>query len=1003
MCLPAIASAGGTIIGYVRDARYGTALSNARVVMGALERQTVTGEDGAFVFSEVPSGSVEVSITYLGMRSQRLTIEVADGQVAYRDIQMSRVGESEESEEVIKLEKLTVVADREASARDMALNDQLMSPNTKNVVSLDEYGNRKGSIGEFLSFLPGVSIDYSGNNPMGASLRGFPAAMTDISIDGAPMSTSQSEERGQRLDEVSSLNISRVEVTKVPTPDRPASGLGGSINLIGRSPFESRRRKFTYDIYGMYHNRQGITLDGGPKGNLPYTTYRYNHPSVELTYLEPLSKNLALTLGYSRYWQHKPGESGLDQTDERPNWNIVNMFQRQSRWYSLNQIRVRTSAQVGIDWRFTQRDTLSIRYWYQNPLLVTDRLVFDVNYGAGATGGPTYTQGASNGVGTVNINKGADQYASTQNNTVTIRHDHNGSTWKFMSRLSYTDSSTEKLDMDKGFFSTITTRITQAIIRGDNIPVSGGSIPTAYTATTRSGQPIDLYDGGNYSIEKLTSQQTFTNMQRISGDLALTRDFNLRIPVSIKLGAAIDSSRRDNRRPYQGWDFRPHGKADITSRQARNFDVFDEEYLKEAPTIFDNKVRWPSEQKIYQLFQEHPDWFVFSETQAHSTSVVNTRKMEETISAGYLRADVRALNNRLWVVAGARYERTDIEGRGPLVDPGAIYQRDAAGNYVLSNGKRVLITTDPLEQIKLQYRELAASAKRNYDGLFPSVNATYSFTDKLLLRAGWAQTIGRPQVATIVPGVTITAPDAANPTITVSNTGLKPWRATSFDLSLESYQLKGGFGTIGIFQKSVRDFFGRLQTPATPELLALYGLSDELASDGYMISTMTNVGDAEVRGIELSYRQSLYFLPRWARGLQVFANLTKLSVEGSNMADFTGFSPKNIAMGISLIRPKYFVKLTYNYRGATRTGTEAPNVANGIPENTVTYSPVIERYGLDMQYNISKRIGLYLTMTNLKGFTHDSKRFAPDTPAYARTYFRQELGYYTTIGVRGEF
>ena len=58
-------------------------------------------------------------------------------------------------------------------------------------------------------------------------------------------------------------------MTKVPTPEMPASGLGGSINLVSRSGFESKRRRFSYDFYGMYHSWQGLTLNGGSKGDAP--------------------------------------------------------------------------------------------------------------------------------------------------------------------------------------------------------------------------------------------------------------------------------------------------------------------------------------------------------------------------------------------------------------------------------------------------------------------------------------------------------------------------------------------------------------------------------------------------------------------------------------------------------------------------------------------------------------------------------------------------------------
>src|SRR5699024_8947566 len=115
-----------------------------------------------------------------------------------------------------------------------------------------------------------------------ASLRGFPSDFTGVSIDGVQMSSSFMEGRGQRLEEVSSVNISRVEVLKAPTPDVPASGLGGSINLISRSGFENRKRRFNYDVYGMYHSWQGITFDAGSKGDAAATSPSYNQPSVDL-------------------------------------------------------------------------------------------------------------------------------------------------------------------------------------------------------------------------------------------------------------------------------------------------------------------------------------------------------------------------------------------------------------------------------------------------------------------------------------------------------------------------------------------------------------------------------------------------------------------------------------------------------------------------------------------------------------------------------------------------
>ena len=42
--------------------------------------------------------------------------------------------------------------------------------------------------------------------------------------------------------------------------------------------------------------------------------------------------------------------------------------------------------------------------------------------------------------------------------------------------------------------------------------------------------------------------------------------------------------------------------------------------------------------------------------------------------------------------------------------------------------------------------------------------------------------------------------------IVVGNPGLKPWTADSFHLSLDSYHLKGGFGSFGVYRKKVSNF-----------------------------------------------------------------------------------------------------------------------------------------------------------------------------------------------------
>ena len=74
---------------------------------------------------------------------------------------------------------------------------------------------------------------------------------------------------------------------------------------------------------------------------------------------------------------------------------------------------------------------------------------------------------------------------------------------------------------------------------------------------------------------------------------------------------------------------------------------------------------------------------------------------------------------------------------------------------------------------------------------------------------------GRPNFDEIVPNVSAsdpTSPDASR-VIRVVNTGLKPWSADNFDVSLEAYEMKGAVASVSVFRKDISDFFGEPKSP----------------------------------------------------------------------------------------------------------------------------------------------------------------------------------------------
>lgn len=999
-------NATGTVEGRVFNAATGNALTNARVTLEGTAREVITDESGSYRLTGVTAGPARVTVSYLGLQRQTAEVTVTANGNVKREFELVREAATGET---VKLDAFTVAVDREMSAQAVSMNEQRAAPNLKNVVAIDEFGDRGAeNIGEFLLFLPGVSVTTSGSEPTTVAMRGFPGNNTGLTIDGAETTaTFNGNSRALDLREVPFNNVSRVEITKVPTPDMPASGLGGSINLITRNGFESRKPKLTLNAYTMFHNRNGPTFDGGPRNASGVTSSRYTEPSFDFSYLRPVNSNLAVTVGGSRTWRAKPMETGTKDTDESPTWDQVRLVQTTSQWNSLAQQFKTLQGQIGVDWRWREADTFSVSAQYRSYALPITRSVLGFAYGAGATGGPTFTQGAATAVGTVTMNgSGENVDILTQTKLYNFKYRHRGDTWRVDFGSYFSTSGSNRADVDAGFFNTTPATISNVILRGDGIPASGGTIPTQYSATNAAGAPVDVYDGGNYSLVSGNTNQPDWNTQRYNFKVDLARDFRGAVPFSLKVGGLVDTLQNDQRRYARTWTFRPNGATDATSRQAKNFDVFDSAFNDDGPTVFGRKVRWISGAKYYQLYQKNPSWFTSDDAQVWQDYVNNSRALAEQVAAAYLRTDVRLFHNRLWLVGGVRFERTHDKGSGPLNDINAQYQRNADGSFVdgnpaLAGVQRVQLTNDALALRKLRYVERGATSDQHYGGLYPSLNASFNLTENLIVRAAYAQTLGRPNINNIIPSTSISDAAAANPTITVNNSGLKPWSARSYDLSIESYQIKDGFGSIGVFQKEIKNFFTSVTTAATPALLELYGLESDQALLGYNVTTLANGGDAKIQGVEFTYRQSLTFLPHWARGLQIYANATKLNLGGTRTSDFSGYNPKSVSGGVNFVRGRVALKWTISYSGDVNTGAVAASAT--VAPGTSNFQAKRTRIGVNATYSLTQRYSLYASLVDWGGFVQNLQRYSATTPAYARPTRWQELGYYTNVGVRATY
>lgn len=1013
----------GAVQGTVSNAVSGSPLGRAKVAIRGTAQETLTDDDGRFYLRGAPAKDIELEVSYLGFVSQTSGVTVPPGGQVARDFQLSREGTDRRGAEgqPIVLEKFQVVAEQTMSGQAVAMNVQRHAANIKNVVSFDELGDRgQENIGDYVRFLPGVTILDDGEHPGRIALGGFPAEMSNIQIDGVDVAATgfgATSSRAAALQDVPILNIDRVEVSKVPTPDLPASGLGGSMNLIAKTGTGLKRPVGRYQAYMNFNNVDGLGFDGGSRQPHDRASPRHKEPSFSLSYAFPVGKRLAVSLGVSRSWRQRPTD---DTPSEVAFWNLKDTYLATgapkdfalaiTQWRQEASISRTENIQVGVDWKLSKNDTLSLQV-QQRAVLDKKAMSFftsRINANYDAIGNADYTESRGTTgrfeMGTLNP---SNFDATTDTRMLSLKHQHRGPVWNIDAQASQSAADRERSSIGKGYFNGVLANALNVNIRGDGIGRGSSIGPETYTITRANGTLLDPFNANNYTLGTANEEYAMYQTDLTAGRLNLSRAIGRNL--TLKIGGAYNRLDKDDTRPVKNYTFvgRASGQTAVSL-----YDLVDESI---EVKMNGNPVRWISPVKAYDLFVQHPEYFTLNTTHIQNRAQ-NSKRMMEDILAGYFRFDLRLLAGRLNIIGGARYEKTDLKGWSMKRNNFAIYQRDAAGNLLRnSSGALIPITNNAEERLRLINQERGNFESQNYDGFYPSLNANYAFTENLVARAAYARTLGRPDVQYVVAGITVPVPTDTNATtartIVVGNPGLEPWTADSFHLSLDSYHLKGGFGSVGVYHKKISNFFAQRGQPTTAATLEAYGIPegdiDYMLADNYVLRRWENVGDATLDGIELSYRQDLLFVPSWLQLVQAWVNYTHLKVGGRNAADFVGFSPDSLTAGLNYIRPRFSVRLTCAYQAETKRaevvvvpGTSAEGF---IPQSTYEYQAASTRYGISAEYALTKKFALYVNWDDVFAKDRLVYRRAPDTPAFAQAYQRYVTPSYIVIGVKGSF
>lgn len=231
------------------------------------------------------------------------------------------------------------------------------------------------------------------------------------------------------------------------------------------------------------------------------------------------------------------------------------------------------------------------------------------------------------------------------------------------------------------------------------------------------------------------------------------------------------------------------------------------------------------------------------------------------------------------------------------------------------------------------------SGSNEYTNTLPSLNVRLKWNDQLQFRFAASKGIVRPDLAWLSPytslGAGLTLSDTGVLTdYTLTGTGgnpnLKPIEANQYDLTAEWYFAPTGSFTVDLFKKDLSNYiYNGTQT----ETYTNNGVTLDFAVARRFNGTV----DGKVDGFEVAYQQFYDFLPAPFNGLGMQANYTHIdssggrnsgSVDGSalNALPLEGMSPDSY--NVALMYEKYGIsaRLAYNWRSKYLYTTSAANV-----------------------------------------------------------------------------
>lgn len=727
-------AAQGLVQGRVVSAVSGDPLVGAEVTASSGVR-TTTDEAGRFQLTGVAAGPQIVRASYLGLPSGEAAVTVPIDGVA--EVSLVLGGDAS------VLSDIVVTSQR--AARDEALNRYRASDSISNYLAADDVGQFVDqNVAESISRLPGTSITRDQGEGRFVSVRGVPAGLSTVTINGMRIGTPEDGSRAVPLDVIPAGSINLLEVTKVPTPDMPGDAIGGSIDVRSGSPFnEDSEYRFRYRLEGAYTElTENVNTDA-----------RLNFSDVFA--LGGGEENFGVSFGIN-YLQRDFGSDNIEAVYGLNDINGVDELiieEADMRKYTI--ARERLGANLNLEFRPTANDTLYLNALYSDfeDAETRQRSGFVFNDGDLASFDGTtavYEDVPSDAF------RRRVRFRTKQQDTLALSFggEHRRGPWTFEYAAGHSVTDENVADEIEGRFEGDFGDRTIVAQQGNGRPsfsVLDGTTPdTAY------------FDNANFEIDRVILSPKFINDDDTNLSFDVTRDDAFGISA-VSLRAGLDYRRKAK-------------DVDVGETELRNTpDAMLDQFDADAPAYpFGLLGDGISSSAFVDFFNQ--GGFAERPQDVEDNLVLNIAddyQAQETVSAAYLMGTWETGPWRL--IAGARVERTEYQAEGVEL------AYDANGDLAVSD----------------------RSVSKDYDNVLPSLHLRYMPNDDIVVRAAWSNTIARPAFSDISPRYQINVEDEE---VVTGNPDLDPYESSNLDLMADWYTGGGSILSLGVFTKDIDNY-----------------------------------------------------------------------------------------------------------------------------------------------------------------------------------------------------